>query len=612
MKLTRFRISLLAVVVILTIGGIWFFTRPATAQTFVTDTVKRGALNQTVEVTGELKSVYDLSLSFETSGTLTSVFANIGDMVRAGDVLAELNTSELGAAAEQARQGVIAAQADLDLKLEGISLEEEASERASVAVAQAQYDAAAIDLRSAVIAETTGNAEDVATLTSSQSDYDQVAAQNEETTSQAAEDLDAALMTGLITARTGLETADQILGVENGLLNIEFKQYVGILDITTISNAHDSFEEAMTARDSAEDAVLALTTLSTEAEVLVAYSRVSTALSFVSNTLLYTSRVLDASVSDSGTFSNADLIALRSTIAAERSTVSSAISALISSKQLYDTALRQSTDRMTDATNALALAEAQQDAGEASRSSAVLKAEASLAVQTASLMKSQALLNKVLADPRDIDVAGLKASIARAQADYDAALARLRKAQIVAPIDGIVTDIMFDVGEQVSVGAQMITEIAGNDTYEITLDVPEADISKLAVGQIADITFDAFGDRVSFSGSVYSLNPGEKVISDIVFYEAKVLLNTEQDVSMLKPGMSANVVIYTNHKEDVLYVPTRTILERSGVPYVRVPKNDREFDEVTVTTGLKADDGITEILTGVTEGQTVIVTVKTQ
>ncbi|MFA6018457.1 MAG: efflux RND transporter periplasmic adaptor subunit [Patescibacteria group bacterium] len=612
MKLTRFRIGLLAVTVALILGGIWFFTRPVTAQTFVTDTVKRGLLIQTVEVTGELKSVSDLSLSFETSGTLTSIFTNIGDVVKAGDVLAELNTSELGAAAEQARQGVVAAQADLDLKLEGISSEEEASERASLALAQAQFDAASIDLRSAVIAETAGNAQDAATVASSQSDYDQVAAQNDETISQAAEDLDTALIAGLITVRSGLEAADQILGVENGLLNIEYEPYVGILDITTISNAHDAFEEAMAARDSAEDAVLALTTSSTEAEVLVAYSRVYTALSFVSNTLLYTSRVLDASVSDSGTFSNADLVALRSTIAAERSTVSSAISSLISSKQLYDTALRQSTDRITDATNALALAQAQQDAGEASRSSAVLKAEASLAVQTASLSKAQALLNKVLADPRDIDVAGLKASIARAQADYDAALARLRKAQIIAPIDGIVTNIVFDVGEQVSVGTQMITEIAGNDTYEITLDVPEADISKLAVGQTADITFDAFGDRVNFSGSVYSLNPGEKVISDIVFYEAKVLLNTEQDVSMLKPGMSANVIIRTNQREDVLYVPTRTILERNGLPYIRVPKNSQEFDEVAVTMGLKADDGMTEVLTGVTEGQTVIVTVKTQ
>jgi RND family efflux transporter MFP subunit len=612
MKITKLRIAVLVVGILGLLGLGYAFSGSSSSQTFVTDVVKRGELVQTVEVTGELKSVSDLSLSFETSGIVSSIDVAVGDSVEAGDILAELGASELSAAAEQARQSVVAAQAELDLRLAGISSEEEAAERAGVAVAEAQLHSASIEVNSALIAQQVGDAQDAATVASSQSDFDQVAAQNAEATEQAAEDLDVALDAALITVRAGLESADQVLGVENTILNIEIDQYVGLLDQETLNDATASFELAAEARDSAEDLVLALSSTSTEADVLAAYSKTSTALQLTSNTLLYTSRVLDATVSDSGDFSNADLIALRATIAGERSTVSTGISSLLTAKQAYDSAFRLADDRLTDATNALALAQAQQAAGEASRSAAVVQAEAALAVQTASLTKAQALLAQVLADPRDIDVAGLRASVGRAQAEYAAASARLRKAQIVAPIDGVITDIAFDIGEQVSAGAVMIAEIALDDAYEITLDVPEADISKLAVGQSAEVTFDAFGDRVMFAGSVYSISPAEKIISDVVFYEAKVVLSTDQDVSALKPGMSANVTIITSERSDVLFVPSRSVLERNGAPYVRVPKNEHEFEEVSVTVGLRADDGLTEILSGVTEDDVVIISIKTK
>lgn len=592
-------------------GTVWAFVPRQAAQSFVTETVKQGTIFQTVEVTGELQSVSDLSLAFETSGTITAVEVAVGDVVKKGDVLAQLNTAELAASAEEARQGVLAAQADLEVKIAGISSEEEAAQRAQVAVVEAQVRSATTDLNAAYIAQVAGDAQDAASVASAQSDDDQAADQNAETTSQATEDLVASLHASLVTIRGGLESADQVLGVENALFTIDTRQYLGVLDQNTISDATAEYERAAEARDRAEADVLVLTSTSSEADVLVAYGNVSSAMSLVSNTLLYTSRVLDASVSDTRELSNDDLIALQASIAAERTTVTTASSALLTAKQAYDTALRQADDRTVDAANALALAQAQQAAGVASRAAAVAKAEATLAVQEASLLKAQADLASVLADPRDIDLVSFEAAVGRAQASYDAALARLRKAQILAPIDGIVTTVAFDVGEQISAGQEMITEISADDAYEITLDVPEADITKLAVGQVADITFDAFGDRVVFAGTVYAVNPAEKVLSDVVFYEAKVVLNTEQDLTMVKPGMSANVTIHTAQKDDALYVPTRAVLERGGVPYVRVPKNESEFEEVAVTTGLKADDGLTEIVSGLTEGQTVIVTVKT-
>lgn len=597
---------------LLVIGGIWKATSSSAQVTFVTDVVQRGSLQQTVDVTGELQSVTDLSLAFDTSGSVKTIKAKIGDVVEAGDVIATLGADELSAAADQARQAVLQAQASLDAKNAGISTEEEAAQRAGVAVAQAQVNAAGIDADNAQLQESTGNTADAAAVASSQSDYDQVSAKNVEAEAQASEDLETALTAALVSIRGGLATADQIFAVNNSLLDDEYHLYLGVNDPSSMSEGKAMFVQAEESRDAAENALIALSDAPTSAEISNIYLSTNTAFTQVSETLLYAARALDASVSDSGTFSNADLNTLKSTIAGERTTVASARGALESSKQTYDTVIRENADRFTDATNALSLAKANQSAGKANRSATVAKANATLLVQQASLTQSQAALDQVLAKPRGVDVAGLKAAVGSAEANERAALARLRKTEIVAPIDGVISDIVYDIGEQVSAGQEMVTMFAQGDAYDIALDIPESDITKIAVGQTADITFDAFGDKMKFSGSVYSINPAQKVIQDVVFYEAKVVLSGGNDEGVLKPGMSANVTILTNLRDGALYVPSRSVLEKDGQPYVRIPKNDHEFDERSVTTGLKADDGLTEIVDGVSENETVVVTVKSQ
>lgn len=596
----------------LVVGAIWKAASSSAPVTFVTYTVHRGSLEQTVDVTGELQSVTDLSLAFDTSGSVKTIKAKIGDVVKAGDVIATLGADELSAAVDQAHQAVLQAQASLDAKNAGISTEEEAAQRAGVAVAQAQVNAAGIDAANAQLQESTGNTADAASVASSQSDYDQVAAKNAEAEAQAAEDLETALSTALVSIRGGLATADQIFAVNNSLLDDEYHQYLGVNDPSAMSEGKAMFVQAEESRDAAENALIALSDSPTSVEIAAIYASTNTAFTQVSGTLLYAARALDASMSDSGTFSNADLNALKSLIASERTTVTSAQGALESSKQTFDTVLRENADRLTDATNALALAKANQSAGEANRAATVAKANATLLVQLASLAQSQAALDQVLAKPRGVDVAGLEAAVGSAEANERAALARLRKTEIVAPIDGVISDIAYDIGEQVSAGQEMVTMFAQGDAYEITLDIPESDISKIAVGQVADITFDAFGDKVKFSGSVYSINPAQKVIQDVVFYEAKVVLNGGDNEDALKPGMSANVTILTNIRDGALCIPSRAVLEKDGKPYVRIPKNDHEFDERFVTIGLKADDGLTEILEGLNENETVIVTVKSQ
>jgi NitT/TauT family transport system permease protein len=122
----------------------------------------------------------------------------------------------------------------------------------------------------------------------------------------------------------------------------------------------------------------------------------------------------------------------------------------------------------------------------------------------------------------------------------------------------------------------------------------------------------ALGDDMPFTATVTAIDPAEKVIQGVVFYQA-TLMFTSPDVQMVKPGMSANVTIETARKEGVLYLPQRSVLEEDGKKFVRVPNNSEDpssFDVVYVTTGLRANDGLLEIVSGVSEGQTVILTIK--
>ena len=110
---------LLALVVVVFIGIVWYaFARSGGAKyQFVT--VTRGTITETVSVTGNTTSTKSVSLGFQTAGTIANVSANLGDKVYAGEVLASLDTSDLRAQLLQANAAVDSAQAQLDKLIAG-------------------------------------------------------------------------------------------------------------------------------------------------------------------------------------------------------------------------------------------------------------------------------------------------------------------------------------------------------------------------------------------------------------------------------------------------------------------------------------------------------------
>ncbi|RFC46601.1 MAG: HlyD family secretion protein [Verrucomicrobia bacterium] len=234
---------------------------------------------------------------------------------------------------------------------------------------------------------------------------------------------------------------------------------------------------------------------------------------------------------------------------------------------------------------------------------------------------TQADLDKAVAD---LDQA--KAMVMMRQAQLDRATVDLDRCTITAPVDGIV--ISRDVNEGQTVAAAMTAPklfTIANDLskMQIEANVSEADIGGVKEGQEAEFTVDAFAGR-TFRGMVKMVRFAPITVENVVTYVT--VIEVANPKLELRPGMTANVSIVLDKRENVLAVPNSALRFKpsqknasgppsgsrgegrpgggngGGPPSKRVyVLKDGQPEPVEVTTGLT--DGIyTEITGGLTEG----------
>jgi multidrug efflux pump subunit AcrA (membrane-fusion protein) len=594
MSKKRLILAITTVVGLGLIGLMVFSSGPA--ETYVTAEVVAKDIRKTVDVTGELQSVTDVSLALGASGTVSQVPVSVGETVRAGDLLVALAAAEEVAAVEQARQNVAQAQAELDLKLDGATVEDIAIKEAAVRSAQATYAGAAADYEAKTVLTAAQVA--AAELTLAQAQAEQV-----ETLLQSAENLSIEARSTVISVRNSLTKADEVLGNENQLVNLEYRDYLGGIRPNILSLANSAYDRAQEARDLADQAVLGIGGTVTGEEALILQDRLSRALLETSSALNYTAQLLDSTVVDTNDFSSDDLLALKSSVNTARTALAQAEAGWRGAYQSYVTTARVQAD-------AVATAEINLTSVRAQVASTRSTAASTLESRQAELEQVQADLARTLAKPRGAELAGLEAILGARTADLRAAQARLAQTQIIAPVDGKVTAIDIDVGERAAAGTPLVTVMSTGQAYEIAVDISESDIALVQPGAVAEVTFDAFGDDLTWQGSVLTVEPASKLIEGVVFYEAKILLSDGQDLTNLKPGMSADVVVISAEQTGAVIVPQRAVLEKDGGKYVRVMTGEATYEDRAVEVGLRADDGETQILSGLKPGEEVLLTVR--
>lgn len=230
------------------------------------------------------------------------------------------------------------------------------------------------------------------------------------------------------------------------------------------------------------------------------------------------------------------------------------------------------------------------------------KAEATLKLRQAEYADAVRAYEEIMNGPTENQVRSLEAEI-------NAAAATMKTSQIIAPIDGVITEVAaapLDVIQTTTTGVVAETLAIRMDdlsAYYVDVNIHENKINAIALGQKVELTFDAVPLQV-FTGTVANFSTVGTVTDNVVRYSVTIKLDGVSPE--LKPGMVADLKIFTKEYNGVLVVPVSAVgTNDEGESVVAVKQPDGTFKDVVVTAGY-SDGKRTEIQgDGLTEGSEV-------
>ena len=192
------------------------------------------------------------------------------------------------------------------------------------------------------------------------------------------------------------------------------------------------------------------------------------------------------------------------------------------------------------------------------------QSEAEVKYQKATFERYKALIDKKLIAQSDYDLAEYNynksvATLHNAKSLNDRDKINLSYARIYSPIDGIILSRAVDEGQTVAASFSTPTLFTiANDLTQMRVEakVDEADIGKIADGQLVEFTVDAFPVK-KFSGLVTEIRLKPVTSANVVTYT--VIITAPNPDKILMPGMTANASFFVTERKDILLVPSKSI-----------------------------------------------------
>ena len=252
-------------------------------------------------------------------------------------------------------------------------------------------------------------------------------------------------------------------------------------------------------------------------------------------------------------------------------------------------------------------------------------AQSSLNYEQANYNRYKTLYDKGLVSANDFESARLSYDKARQQVNtsresVQKAQTNLGYATITSPIDGVVLSKSVEEGQTVAASfntPELFTIAQDLTDMRVIADIDEADIGGVKEGQRVSFTVDAFPDD-HFEGEVTQVRQQATTESNVVTYE--VVISARNDDLKLKPGLTANVTIYTLEKNGVLAVPSKAL---RFMPNEALLQKGQQIEDVEAQQKVWTLDGntfkahkvetgttngmLTEIVSGIGEGAEVLV-----
>ncbi|HIL27625.1 MAG TPA: HlyD family efflux transporter periplasmic adaptor subunit [Nitrospinaceae bacterium] len=221
----------------------------------------------------------------------------------------------------------------------------------------------------------------------------------------------------------------------------------------------------------------------------------------------------------------------------------------------------------------------------------------------------------LIEEEMNLEVMRLKNDIRLQEAKVEKALAnileqetQLSYATVTAPIDGVVAFVSTQEGETVvaSMSAPTFVTLIDLKKIEVTAFVDETDIGKIKDRQKVKFTVDAFPKKF-FDAVIRETRPKAVIKDNVVNYEVMLEIK-KHNIFLLRPEMTANIVVTTGVHENVLVIP-RGAVKRSGKKSFAVIKADVALSEKRIELGWRDGDS-QEVLSGLNDSDEVGILMK--
>ncbi|MDD4409178.1 MAG: efflux RND transporter periplasmic adaptor subunit [Candidatus Pacebacteria bacterium] len=533
--------------------------------------IEKGSVIQTVDATGKLESSNGVSLRFQMSGNIGNMNVKEGDSVTKDQFLASLYLPELDASIAQA-------QASLNQKLAGATNEQ-------IEVSKKQLESAKIALEKAEksLIDVTKLADDnlssvnysLEKAENSLADVTKLAEENSKSKyNYASSSLDDANIK-IYNSYTLIDSIRNSYFTNTDQQGLKFKTIVDTKLHTSMENSKSIILGLKGADSGVIDIALG---------------------QMISNLDMVLSSLTEArDICDQYTYKTSIPDTVRNSIDSQKSIVSTVKNSMVSLQNDINVLKIQNGNNINAAKNAVNSVNKEINVVTTQNKNNINNANSAIDTARSNVAIQEANLNSVKAGPREVDIAYSRAVLEQAKASK-------LKSLLYSPTDGIVGKISKKSGELVGPSDVVIEIISPHQ--EVEIDVSETDVVKLNIGDEASVDFDALGSDLKFKGKVLTIEPASTDIQGVVYYKVKIGLEDEN--KSIKSGMTANVLIETERREGVLNLPNKVLVTKDGKKYVKVLQEGKNIIEKEVFLGVKGDGGVIEVVSGLTEGEEVI------
>jgi HlyD family secretion protein len=569
---------LLIPLILVIIAGVVFWQLQAravpTAPT--TTTVSQGNMTITVSGSGAVAAARTVDLPFQQAGTVTSVDVKVGDQVKAGQVLAQIDDSDLRLQLQQAQANLKSAEARMASANGGTPTQQD------LATTQAALENARAQLTKTKTAGVTDLQNARAQLASAQAKLDALKNPTPANISAA--------QTQLAQAQTSLQTQRDSLSQSKTNAYNQMQQAVN-----SLTQAQSKYATAKKNWDyvQAHDTDPTNPT-TTDASGKTKKNKLSDA---------QRQQYYDTFVQAEASLNSAEISVQQAQVSYDTARQNEAAQVPLLEQQLanaqtqFDALKNPSASDLRQAQAAVTQAQSQLTALQGGGT------QASLTSAQSQVTQAQANLDALTAPGTASDIAAAEATVLQAQADVATAQRNLDQAALKAPFDGVVSAVSLVLGSTSNSGNSTSSSGTTSSGASITLvdrsklhvdiNLSETDAARVQVGQPVALTFDAL-PNVTIQGKVTTIAPAATVQQNVVTYPVQVEFDPGN--TPVKVGMSTTADIQIQQVNNAILVPSRAV-QTAGNNHT-----------VTVLQGAERTPVMVQVETGPTSNGQVVIT----